>query len=345
MKKAKFVLICALTLLIAGTVFAGGGQSKGGAASGKKLVFKLSHVFLPEQPLHIALTRVAENINKRTNGRIEIQIFVDGQIANGVDGVEQIVQNSYFINVYDSSCVENWVPDLAGFVGPMLYQSGQEYSAVCKSPLAQSLCAEAEKKGIKILALDYNFGMRGILSTKRKGPIRTIAELSGAKIRMPNTNFWIETMNGFGASSVGMPWAEVYNAMQAGIIDGLATTLSDTYDNSLWEVSGSFTKNSLYIGTGAVMLPKKIWDEELTAEERRIFQEEFTAGAEYNNQMVYDLEARVESEMAQKGLQFFEGVELDQYRLRAKKWFDNHKGLTPGFYEKLTAEIEKARNS
>jgi TRAP-type C4-dicarboxylate transport system substrate-binding protein len=140
-----------------------------------------------------------------------------------------------------------------------------------------------------------------------------------------------------------MPWAEVYNALQAGVIDGLATTLSDVYDNSMWEVSAYFTKNSLYIGTGAVMLSTKIWEEELTAEERAIFQEEFTNGAVYNNDMIYELEARVESEMAQKGLQFLNGVELDQYQQRAKKWFDDNTALTPGFYEKLIAEINRVR--
>jgi TRAP-type C4-dicarboxylate transport system substrate-binding protein len=338
----KVFIFCAI--LAAVLAVTGCSKKEEAAAGTQKLVFKLSHVFLPEQPLHIALQRVAENINRRTNGRIEIQIFPDGQIANGVDGVEQVVQNSYFINVYDSSCVENWVPDLAGLVGPMLYQSGQEYSAVCQGELARSLCLEAEQKGIKVLALDYNFGMRGILSTRRKGKVQTIAELQGAKIRMPNTSFWIETMNGFGAAAVGMPWAEVYNALQAGVIDGLATTLSDVYDNSMWEVAAYFTKNSLYIGTGAVMLSTKIWNEELTAEERAIFQEEFTAGAAYNNEMVYELEDRVEAEMAQKGMQFLPGVDLDQFRQRAKRWFDDNKGLTPGFYDKLIAEIAKVNS-
>jgi TRAP-type C4-dicarboxylate transport system substrate-binding protein len=333
-----------LAMMIASAPLFAGGKKEAEPDGTKKLVFKLSHVFLPEQPLHIALQRVADNINKRTNGRIEIQIFPDGQIANGVDGVEQVVQNSYFINVYDSSCVANWVPDLAGVVGPMLYQDGLEYSQVCKSDLVQSLCLEAEKKGIKILALDYNFGMRGVLSTRRKGKIQTFAEIQGVKIRVPNTSFWIETMNSFGASAVGMPWAEVYNAMQAGVIDGLTTTISDVYDNSMWEVAAYFTKNALYIGTGAVMLSQKIWEEELTAEERKIFQEEFTAGAEYNNAMVYELEAKVETEMAQKGMQFLDGVDLDQYRQGAKKWFDGNKTLSPGFYDRLVAEIEKVRN-
>ncbi|MDR1107667.1 MAG: TRAP transporter substrate-binding protein DctP [Spirochaetaceae bacterium] len=333
-----------IMVIFSAPLFAGGNK-EAPAEGTKKLVFKLSHVFLPEQPLHIAIQRAADNINRRTNGRIEIQIFPDGQIASGVDGVEQVVQNSYFINVYDSSCVANWVPDLAGLVGPMLYQSGPEYSAVCQSDLAQSLCLEAENQGIKILALDYNFGMRGVLSTRRKGKVQTLAELQGAKIRMPNTSFWIETMNSFGAAAVGMPWAEVYNAMQAGVVDGLVTTLSDVYDNSMWEVGAYFTKNSLYIGTGAVMLSRKIWETELTEEERRIFQEEFTAGALYNNNMVYELEARVEAEMAQKGLQFLEGVELDQYQQRAKKWFDDNKSLSPGFYDRLTAEIRKVRGN
>jgi TRAP-type C4-dicarboxylate transport system substrate-binding protein len=343
MKKTfVFVAVLLAVALCSVPVFAGGGKQ---AAAGGKIVFKLSHVFLPEQPLHIALQRVAENINKRTNGRIEIQIFPDGQIASGVDGVEQVVQNSYFINVYDSSCMANWVPDLAALVGPMLYQTGQEYSAVCQSPLVQSLYADAEKKGVKVLALDYNFGMRNLVTTAKKGPVRTVAELQGAKIRVPNTSFWIDTMNDFGASAVGMGWAEVYNALQSGVVDGLASPISDIYDNSMWEVAKYCTKNALYIGTGAVMISDKIWREQLSEEERQIIQEEFTAGAKYNNDMVYDAEAKVQAELEQKGMQFFDGVDLDQYRQRARKWFDSNKGLTPGFYDKLLAEIDKVRNS
>jgi hypothetical protein len=42
-------------------------------------------------------------------------------------------------------------------------------------------------------------------------------------------------------------------------------------------------------------------------------------------------------------MKFFDGVELDQYQQRAGKWFADNKDLTPGFYEKLVAEIAKLR--
>jgi hypothetical protein len=45
-----------------------------------------------------------------------------------------------------------------------------------------------------------------------------------------------------------------------------------------------------------------------------IWENELTTGAAYNNEMIYDLEARVEAEMAQKGMQFLDGADLDQYR-------------------------------
>jgi TRAP-type C4-dicarboxylate transport system substrate-binding protein len=89
------------------------------------------------------------------------------------------------------------------------------------------------------------------------------------------------------------------------------------------------------------MISDKIWREQLSAEERQIIQEEFTAAAIYNNDLVYDAEAKVQAELEQKGMQFFPGTDLPQYRLRARKWFDNNKSLTPGFYDKLLAEISK----
>jgi len=336
-KTLKVILVGALLLVMATAAFAGGKSQAGGGSD--KIIFKLSHVFLPDQSLHIALSDVAKKINERTGGKIEIQIFPDGEIANGVDGAEQCVRGAYFINVYDPGCMGDWVPDYYALIGPMLYSNTAEYSAVCETDFAKSLNKKAEEKGLKVLALDYNFGMRNMVMAKRQ--IQSIQDIQGLKMRVPKSQLWIDTFTTLGAAPVGMAWAELYNALQTGVIDAYESSISDTYDNQMNEVAKYVTKTAHFVGTGAVMLSKKIWDG-LTPEQQKIMQEEFLRGAKYNNELVDKDEAEAQKKLESLGMVFNE-IDLTQFRQRAKAWYDNNKSLTPGVYNVLNAELDKIR--
>ena len=338
-KVFKAILVGLLLTTMATMVFAGG---KAQVGTGDKLVFRLSHVFLPEQPLHIALADVAKRINERTNGQIEIVIYPDGQIANGVDGAEQCRRGSLFINVYDPSCMGDWVPDYYALIGPMLYSNMEEYSAMCQTDFAKSLNRKAEDQGFKVLALDYNFGMRNMITTEKKGQIKSIQDIQGLKMRVPNSNLWIDTFTTLGAAPVGMAWAEVYNALQTGVVDALETSISDVLDNNLNEVAKYITKTAHFVATGAVAMSKTVWDK-LTPEQQQIMQEEFTRGAAYNNDLVRKLEAESQQILESRGM-VFNDIDLAPFRQRAKGWFDNNKTLTPGVYDVIMAELNKIRS-
>jgi tripartite ATP-independent transporter DctP family solute receptor len=337
--KQKIVLIAAAVLILAmipGTVFAGGTRD---AKAGEKIVFKLSHVFTPLQPLHIALLDVAKKVNERTGGQIEIQVYPDGEIPNGVDGVEQCIRGAYFINVYDPSCMQNYVPDYAALIGPMLYENPAEYSAMVKTDFAKSLNKKAEEKGLKVLALDYNFGMRNVIMAKKQ--VQSADDLLGLKIRVPKTQLWIDTFQSFGANPVGLGWAEVYNSMQSGVVDALETTISDTWDNQIQEVAKYTTKTAHFVGTGAVMLSKAVWDK-LTTEQQKIMEEEFLAGAKYNNELSDKDEASAQQKLEAQGM-VFNTIDLTSLRVKSRAAFDKMSGLTPGVYDTITAELAKIR--
>jgi TRAP-type C4-dicarboxylate transport system substrate-binding protein len=233
----------------------------------------------------------------------------------------------------------DWVPDYEALVGPMLYAKGEEYSAICQTEFAKSLNRKAEDKGLKVLALDYNFGMRNVVMTKRQ--LRSFDDLQGVKIRVPKNALWIDTFNALGASPVGMGWGEVYNACQTGIIDAYESSISDTFDNQMNEVAKYVTRTAHFIGTGAVMMSKAVWDK-LTPQQQQIMQEEFTRGAKYNNELVNKDEAEAQKKLEAQGM-VFNDIDLAPFRQRAKSWFDNNKQLTPGVYDVITAELSKIR--
>jgi len=221
----------------------------------------------------------------------------------------------------------------------MLYANAAEYSAMCQTDFARSLNQKAEQAGIKVLALDYNFGMRNVLMSRTQ--LRSIDDLQGVKIRVPRNQLWIDTFNALGAAPVGMGWGELYNAMQTGVVDACESSISDFYDNSFHEVGRFLTKTAHFVGTGAAMMSLEVWNK-LTAEQQRIMQEEFTRGARLNNERSKLDEADAQQKLEAAGMVVNE-IDLTVFRQRAKAWFDNNRNLSPGVYDNIMAELARIR--
>ncbi|GLI50741.1 C4-dicarboxylate ABC transporter [Tepidanaerobacter syntrophicus] len=312
-------------------------EGKNGEA---KHVFKLSNVFTPDQPLNVALEEVAKNINERTNGAIEIQIYPNGEIAAYKDGVELVLRGAHFISNEDPSYIGDYVPEYKALVGPMLYETMDEYSAMCQSDYVKEINKKAEEKGIKVLALDYCFGFRHIVANK---PVKTPEDLKGVKLRVPKSDLWIDTLTAMGATPVPMAWSEVYSALQQGVIDGLETSISDVAANQLQEIVKHISLTGHFCGTTCIALSNEVW-KTLTPEQQKIMEEEFAAGAIKNNEMVKEQEAKDRKMLEESGVQFHE-VDLESFRERTAVVFEKISGLPSGTYEKIQEELNKIRKS
>lgn len=307
-------------------------------ASEKKHVFKLSNVFTQDQPLNVTLQEVADNIYERTNGAIEIQIYPNGEIAAYKDGMEQVVRGAYFISNDDPSYIADYVPDYGALIGPMLYASLDEYSAMVQTDFVKELNKKAEESGIKVLALDYTFGQRHLVTNKE---VTTPEDLKGMKLRVPKSQLWIETLTAMGASPVPLAWSEVYSAVQQGVVDGLETSISDVAANQLQDITSNISLTGHFLGTTAIVLSNEIW-KTLTPEQQQIMQEEFTAGAIRNNDRVKELEEKDRKMLEEAGVKFNE-VDLTAFNELTGVVFTKFPEFTPGVYDRIQEELVKIR--
>ena len=152
--KKLFALVMTAIMAMA-MVGCGGGDKKAddkkaAAPAGKKVVLKLSHVFSPDEQLYKSMELVAGRIKDKTQGRVEIQCFGQGQLATYKDGLEQVAQGANFISVEDPSYLGDYVPEFKVFAGPMMFQSFEEYEVLCNSDMLAKMKADAEKKNITV---------------------------------------------------------------------------------------------------------------------------------------------------------------------------------------------------
>ena len=163
MKKLLAMLMCLAMVFALCTI----STPAASAADDYHIVLKLSHVFAPTEQLTVEMEQVAARILERTNGAVEIQTYGSGQLAVYKDNLQQVVDGSNWIACEDPSYLADYDIDFEALIGPMMYNSIDEYSYVCQSDLVKGMCQKLEDNyGIHVLALDFNVGMRCMQTNK-----------------------------------------------------------------------------------------------------------------------------------------------------------------------------------
>lgn len=338
MKRKSLMIVLALVLISAAVVTAAGRQEAAGEED-YKLVLRLSHVFSPAEQLTISMDEVAASIYEKTDGAIEIQTFPQAQLPAYKEGVEQVVRGADFISVEDPSFIGDYVPDFKALYAPMLYRSFDEYVDLVQRDVVLNMMAQAEEQGIKILALDYIYGFRNLITDKE---IRTPADLSGMRIRVPGTRTYIDTLTAMGSIATPLPWGETLSAVQQGVVDGLEGSEFTNIGTRVYETRAKNVATTRHIlGTCGVYISTEVWAG-IPEHYREIIQEEFTKGADNMVRLLSEQHAGVVEELESYGVVFNE-VDGDAFREALAPLYVEEAGMTPGIFEKVFAELDSMR--
>ncbi|SHK30255.1 TRAP-type C4-dicarboxylate transport system, substrate-binding protein [Anaerobranca californiensis DSM 14826] len=340
MSKGFKLLSLTLILLLLTFSIVGCGQkeSEKGGEDDFKIVLRLSHVFNPAEQLTKSMDWVAERIYERTNGAVEIQTFPQGQLAVYKDGVEQVVRGANFISVEDPTYIGDYVPDFVALVGPFLYDSYDEYVEMVRTELVQDMIKRAEEKGIKILALDYIFGFRNVISDK---VITTPDDMKGLKIRTPASQLFVDTFNSLGAIVTPLPWGETLSALQQGVVDAIEGSEFTNIGNKVYEIKKNVAVTQHFLGTCGVYISTKVWDT-IPEKYQKIIEEEFEKGAAEMINILKSNHSNVVKELESYGVKFNE-VDKESFRQATKHIYETFPGLTPGIYDQLQEELKVIR--
>jgi len=162
--------------------------------------------------------KFAENVKAMSNGRVTIEAFSSGSL---------MPYTEYF------DAVRAGVVDLVEAGGT--YWTGKDAtlaavdsSSIFMDDYLKTYTWAYEYKGIDLIRQAYGahglfyigshaYGFAGE-STVWKKPIRTEADLKGVKMRAPEDA--AETFKGLGVNTLTIPGAEVYTALNTGLVDG-----------------------------------------------------------------------------------------------------------------------------
>ncbi|MBD3803202.1 MAG: DctP family TRAP transporter solute-binding subunit [Thioclava sp.] len=193
-------------------------------AQAADITIRLAHLN-PEDPFGShsgAMAAVFKSIvESNSGGRIEVQLFPNGQLGKDNEVIDQ-VRNGLVESVISSSGgIAQHYPLVGVFDIPFAFPNiGVASKVITKdSSFGKKFTADLEAKtGLKVLGLLDSGGFFEFTNSKK--PIKTVEDMAGLRIRTMTVPTQEALVNSLGANATPMPWAELYTALQTGVVDG-----------------------------------------------------------------------------------------------------------------------------
>jgi tripartite ATP-independent transporter DctP family solute receptor len=179
----------------------------------------------------VVVDKFKEELKERAPD-VELEIFLDGSLGGERELIDLVKMNETQIHmgVIHSS---QYFPELDATLVPYLFPDYESIQSFFESETGDRIKVALKERGNAQFLNTYYQGARWTTSNT---PFRTLEELQGVKIRMPEIPLWIDIWSGLGATTTPMASPEVFSGLQTGVIDAQENMLSNIVGRRLHEV-------------------------------------------------------------------------------------------------------------
>ena len=233
-----------------------------------QLEIKFGHVGEPNSLFANSAEEFARRANAKLGTKAKVVVFGSSQLGGDKELLQKLKLGT--VDMALPSTVMSSEADIFGvFEMPYLVKDRAHMGRIEKDVFWAKLAPEAEKKGLKILAVWEN-GYRHITNSKR--PINTPADLQGIKLRVPEGKWRVKMFQTYGANPSPMKFSEVFTALQTGVMDGQENPFTQIYSAKFQEVQKFLSLTGHVYTPAYATVGAKKW-ETLPADVRKILED------------------------------------------------------------------------
>lgn len=302
------------------------------AQDAKKAKYKLKFGTMAPAgtPWEEALKIWETNVEARTNGDVDIQLFLAGSLGGEIQMVEGVQFGTIESGGFSTGSLESFVPEVNVFELPFMWDSSEECYYVLDNFLKEDFGKRFDKKGFKMLGWSEN-GWRNFF-TKKKA-IHTPDDLKGLKMRSQENRVHQAFWKALGANAIPISTPEVYTALQQGTVDGAENSLVLTAATGWFEVI-KYISISHHIYQPAVIVVNKAFWSKLPADYQKILEEEALTTT-FNTRSVL---AKTEPEFIESFKQ--DGILINELTTEERaRFIEATKGVKDQFVGELGADL------
>ena len=335
---AVLTLVAAIGLLV----------GHGSAGTFPKTNIRFAHTGVAGIPFHEGVERFAQLVKERTGGAVTVQIFPASQLGSEKDFVEQVktgVIEMALTGPMNIAVYDGWGP--AGVLAmPYILQGKSEEELARKlvkltrSPLFVTEIGEkaAKTSSIRCLDMGWWFGERHLTTSKKA--VAKPEDVKNLKVRTMDTPVAKSAMAALGASTVPMAVAELYTALQMGVVDGQENPFNIIYNRKFFEVQKYLTLTG-HMAMNLVIIINEPFYQKLSPELQQLLTKAAMEAGDFQSELTIKVNTKNLQDLKDKGMVIAEVNRADFARATKDAWKEFEPSFGKGMYERIVQDAAK----
>ncbi len=234
------------------------GDTPDGDTPGEQVVWKYVHEEYPDDYQDIYAHYFKEELEARTNGQYTLEIYPVGQLGDALVGTELIQNGGVEMGITDPGAMGAFLPEanimMLHFLLPDDLQKTQDFFD--NSQMMARLNELHYEKNLKVL----RWAPEGYFVWTGNRPLNTPEQFRGFKMRTMPAPLIAASFEAYGGSATPVPYAEVYTALQLGMVDGQTNPLIASDNMKFHEVCNYATIANADIYNFTHVINRDLWD-------------------------------------------------------------------------------------
>lgn len=209
------------------------------SAQAAPIVIKYSHVVADTTPKGQAALKFKEVAERLLPGKVEVQVFPNSQLFGDGKEMEALLLGDVQILAPSLAKFGKYTKKIQIFDLPFLFDDIDAVGRFQASDKGRELLTSMADKGIVGFGYIHN-GMKHLSANK---PLLTPADAKGLKFRIQPSEVLEAQFHAVGANPQKIAFAEVYQALQSGVVDGAENPWANIYTKKFHEVQKYITES------------------------------------------------------------------------------------------------------
>lgn len=220
---------------------------------------RLAHAANEIHPGHIAAVEFKKALEALAPGAIDITIFPNRQLGEDKQNLESAMAGTNEL----CGCSGVLFPLVTGrqaldaYQLPFLIRDYDHFAKLATGDIGQKVLDDLAPAGLVGLQTT-DIGQRHFLSATKV--VKTVPDFAGLKTRILPVPLHKAIWEGVGTAPVGLPYGEVYGALETKVIDAVEINVSSMLAENLWEVGKNFTLTGHYPWHNVIAMNKAVFD-------------------------------------------------------------------------------------
>ncbi len=221
-------------------------------------VFRFGHMLPADTLYNKAIQMFADEANKLSSGRVKVDIYPASQLGTIPEMLSATQVGSLTLTMAVPAWYSNFMKPIDAFTLPYIVSSPDKLRAALDGgAVGKEVVRMADAASFHVLGY-WLIGGRHIVNKVR--PVNRPADCQGLKLRVINSQVYIQTFRALGASTVALDPSELYVALQQGVVDGFEYPLPDLVSIKLYEVSKFLSLDAHTTDFFIVSINKGVWE-------------------------------------------------------------------------------------